>query len=301
MDELTIPGVNTGVGNAAAAGACEQDDVAHLQGSLVHLCSGAGLGGRSAANGNAEGAVNIINKAGAVKAAGGSTAVNIGTSQVALGFGKNLCAGCRAMIGGSDGGTEGCTASGNSANGLALAEIFGLAGRSLIFIGDFCQAEEIAADVAGLVVVQHLVPAVVYADDVTFFTLGGGCHPVIGCIGAAAQIHAGAGDHTIAQLCVFGYGNIDIVGAHIANLKIVADLVPAVLAVQHHNALAGVGGGEHLRAGIGGLAQIEAGGIYKSDAVHQTVIIGMSLHGKTAGKNHQSRCQCSGSRGKLHT
>ena len=101
VDELTIPGVNTGVGNAAAAGACEQDDVAHLQGSLVHLRSGAGLGGRGAANGNTEGAVNIINKAGAVKAAGGSAAVNIGTSQVALGFGKNLCAGCRSMIGGS--------------------------------------------------------------------------------------------------------------------------------------------------------------------------------------------------------
>ena len=218
-----------------------------------------------------------------------------------MGFGKNLCAGCRSGIGGSDGGAEGCTAGGNSANGLTLAEIFGLAGRSLIFIGDFCQAEKIAADVAGLVVIQHLVPAVVYADDVTFFTLGGGCHPVIGCTGAAAQIYAGAGDNAIAQLCIFCDGNAEIVCAHVAHLQIVADLIPAVLAVQHHNALAGVGGGEHLRAGIGGLAQIEAGGIYKPDAVHQTVIIGMSLHGKTAAKNHQSRCQCSGSRGKLHT
>ena len=80
VDKLTVAGVDTHMGDTAGICTVEEHDIAGLQiglgyiGALVVLVSGGAVGGV------AQALQNIIHQAGAVKAAGRGTAVNIGNT-----------------------------------------------------------------------------------------------------------------------------------------------------------------------------------------------------------------------------
>ena len=153
VDELPVPGVDAGVGDAAGVGTGEEHDVPGLQIGLVHHHAGTVLGLGGAAHGNAEGAVDIVHKAGAVKAAGGSAAVDIGGAQIFRGLGENLRPSGRAGVAGihtlTAGDRLGGAADGQGADGLAAPEILGGVVGCPVFVGNFAQAEIIASYVAG--------------------------------------------------------------------------------------------------------------------------------------------------------
>ena len=167
VDELAVAGIDAGVGDTAAVCIRKEHNVAGLQVGLVHLNSGAVLGVRGAAYGNAEGAVHIVHKAGAVEAAGRGAAIDIGCAQILRRLGENLCPG----DGGADGsnlilsGDVGSRAAGYRTAGrcpagrcpagqcsddFALTEVLRGVGGRAVLVGNFAQAQVVAADVACL-------------------------------------------------------------------------------------------------------------------------------------------------------
>ena len=111
MDELSVSGVDTHVRNSAAAGACEEDDIASLQIRLGNICTMLILVNRCAVGGIAHLLQNIIYKTGTVKSGGSRTAAEIANAKLFFGFIQNLLSGngidCRDAIGRTASGTVG--------------------------------------------------------------------------------------------------------------------------------------------------------------------------------------------------
>ena len=223
--------------------------------------------------------VDIVHKAGAVKACGGGAAPLIGSSQELLGKIHNLLTGKAggggAVVAGAAvaAAVEGFGA-GLGAGGLAAPVEQGRVGGGLIFVGVLGQGEKIAADIADVVAENHPIPAVFQAQDVGGVALGAhGDHIVIGA-GALAQVHTVAGDLTVAQLGMTGVLDVQVIAVHVAFLQIMNDLVPvAVLADDDHNVILG-GAAQHCGRSGGTAAQNQVGGGDKADAIHQTVVHG---------------------------
>ena len=84
VDKLTVADVDTHVRNTGCGSALEEDQITGTQvglvdggTALVHGCTGTG-------NRDAVDFQDVVNKAGAVKAAGRGTAINIGYAQILL-------------------------------------------------------------------------------------------------------------------------------------------------------------------------------------------------------------------------
>ena len=121
MDKFAVSGIDACVGDASAGIAAEEDDIACFQ---LGFFNGSTLGDLACGcpvRGEADLLEHIVDKAGAVKAAGGSAASHIRTAQILLGFRQNLAAGdggafrdrrCgRTAQGSSTGGSSGGNAS----------------------------------------------------------------------------------------------------------------------------------------------------------------------------------------------
>lgn len=278
MDELAAANVNAHMGNAAGICTGKENDVAGLQAVLVHVGALAVLVGGGAVGGEAQLFQNIVHEAGAVEAAGRSAAVNVGGTQILLGFRNNVgtgggggrTGGGRTRRGGASRryGAVQRGGAGGDAGGLAETIEFGTVGRCLIFVGNFRQAQIVAADIADAAIVDDLVPAVVQAENVAFLAAGSDGHFSVGSGGAGAQVDAAAGNLAIAKLGVFPGKYLQIVLVHVADLQIVIDLVPlAGFADDRHAVIAG-GIDKGRGTYVGFAAKPQGAGSHKSDAVH---------------------------------
>lgn len=158
---------------------------------------------------------------------------------------------------------------GGDAGGLAETIEFGTVGRCLILVGNFRQAQIVAADIADAAIVYDLVPAVVQAENVAFLAAGSDGHFSVGSGGAGTQVDAAAGNLAIAKLGVFPGKYLQIVLVHVADLQIVIDLVPlAGFADDRHAVIAG--GIDQGFAGtcVGFAAKPQGACVKQSRAVH---------------------------------
>ena len=306
MDELAAANVNAYMGNAAGICTGKENDVAGLQAAFFNVSTLIVLIGGGAVGGEAQLLEDVVHETGAVKAAGRSAAVNVGGAQILLSFRHDVGTGGRRSRVSGRCGTDGRRVrrrirrggashghgavqrggAGGNAGGLAETIEFGAVGRSLIFVGDFCQAQVVAADVADAAIVDDLVPAVVQAEDVAFLAAGSDGHFPVGSGGAGTQVDAASGNLAVAKLGVFTGKYIQVVLMHVANLQIVIDLVP--LAALADDRYAVIAGGVDKGCGIcvGFAAQPQGACIDKADAVHG-FFCGERGDGHGADRQHQ--------------
>ena len=305
MNKLAVSGVNAHMGNTRCACSCKEDDIACLQILFGNGSTLIELRGRSTVRGEAQLLQHIIDKAGAVKTAGRSTAVNIGSTQIFLSLCQNLAAGNTS---GGNTGNSGtgrgsavqCRGTGGNTGGLSAPIELGNIGGSQICVGIFRQLNEIRTDVADLIVVDDFVPAVVQANCLAFAALDTGGHHTMGSGGAGAHIYAGSSDLTVAKLGIFFGGHGQVAFMHVADRQIVMNLIPFPGLADNHNAVIAGGIGKGLGCGVGLGPQAQGGGIDKADAVHN---IAGSRCGNGKGACHKSYGQQQGdySSGNLHT
>ena len=86
MDKLVAADVDAHVGDAAAGGLGEKDQIAGLHIARRYRLSGVSLGGAGMAEIDAEVGEDIPGEAGTVKPSGRGTAIDVGASQILLLF-----------------------------------------------------------------------------------------------------------------------------------------------------------------------------------------------------------------------
>lgn len=301
VDKLSVSGVDTHMGDAAGVCIGEEHDVANFQVTLGNRSALLVLFSGSPVRGEAQLLENIVDKAGAVKAGGRSTAGHIGSAQILLGFCQNLCAGdIDGGRSGAAGGSVQGSGTGGDAGGFAAAVEPGRLGGISVFVGDLRQIHKVTADVTDGVVVDYLVPAIIQAQNVAFAVLGGNGHAAVRGAGTGTDVDTAAIDFAVAQFGIFTGQNIQVILVHVTFLKIVVDLVPVAVLADDHNAIVFKCLIQDGGAGVGITAQTQIIGIYKSNAIHH--IAGCKCRNcKAADKQHERQNQRKESFGKSHS
>lgn len=175
VDKPTVSDIDADMRDALFVCILEEDKVTGLQVGLLHGCALTVHFLLRAADAVAEGAHDIVDKAGAVKAARRSAAPDIGHAEILLCLVNDLLA-CGAAAGGRTGrgGAAERFCAGLDTGGLAAAVEQGRLRRCLIFVGDFGQIQIVAADIGDVILVNDAVPAVLDADDIGLLTAGRG-------------------------------------------------------------------------------------------------------------------------------
>ena len=167
MNKLTVADVDTDMGPAGLVGVLEEYHVTGLQTGLGNGRALSVHGGQGTADIEAQRPQHIIDKAGAVKAAGIGAAPLVGDTQLLLCRSNDPVTGCSAAGGsGAAGGNAagGRTTGGNTAGGrtaavqrtgagsdtgrVATAEELGGLGGGLVLVGSFGQVHIVTADIA---------------------------------------------------------------------------------------------------------------------------------------------------------
>ena len=263
MDELVVAHIDAHMGGVSAGGVCilKEHQVAQLE--VRDLVAAGQLLGRGALDGVAHLLEDVLGKAGAVKAAGGGAAPDVGSAEEVVGVVDDL------LADGLDG-----------LHGSALAHV-GLG----VPAGRLGQGQQVGADIAGLAFVLDLVPAAVEADDIGGFAGGQGSQQLAAGVGGAAEVDGGVLYHAVAQVDVLPLLEGDVLGGHIADLEVVVHQIPAVHLSNDDDVVAIGGVGQDLGVGAGLGPQPETVGFDNADA-------GFQLNGGSAHSQGRENGNC---------
>ncbi len=229
VDELAVthidPHMGYGGGDPAVV---EEDQIAGLKLAAGDRDTVGQLGAGGTVQGIAEVSIDILGKAGAVKAVGAVAAPDIGPAQKLLGVLHHL----NPQRGGGGG------------DGIISPRAGG------VFAGDHIVAGDIACGAA----VGNFIPTVVHAVDGDHRAgVEDGDQLAVGT-GTGADIQGGAVglDHTVTDGHVSLGGNVQIFAGHIAFDGEVVHLIPVVFRLfQNHHGIPQGGGGQNGGFGVG--------------------------------------------------
>ena len=216
MDKLSVSNVNAHVRDAGLICILEDHNIAGLEVFFGYVSTHSVQIFACAVRGIAQLLQNIVNKAGAVKTAGGCAAGNIGTAQIFLGFCHDCLAGdgyrfCCSITAGSVSGRSialQCRCAGSHAGGLAAPVELGGVGRIPVLVRNLGQIHIIRTDIADLLTVNYLEPALVQADDVNLVILCTHGNLAVGGGRTGAEIYGSAVDFAVDKFCIFLGQNI---------------------------------------------------------------------------------------------
>ena len=255
------------MGGVGAGGICilKEHQVAQLE--VGDLVAAGELLRRGTLDGVAQLLEHVLGKAGAIKAAGGGAAPDVGGTQQGIGKVHNLLAHGDHRLYRS-----------------ALAHIgLGVPRRGL------GERQQIRADITGLTFILHLVPAAVEADDVGRLTGGEGGQEIAVGAGGAAEVDRGVFHHAVAQVNVLPLLEGDVLGGHVADLEVVVHQIPAVHLADDDHVVAIGGVGQNLSVGVGLGAQAQSVGFHNADAGFQFNGGSAHCHGRNDGHDQKRR------------
>ena len=178
MDELIVAHINAHMGGGVAA-VGEEYQIAGLQLAAADIGAVLQLGGGAVGQGDAQLVIHIHGKAGAVKAAGGGAAVDIGYAQI--------------LIGDADGGAAGA-AGGYRGCGVVRGGAAGILRRQR-----GTQRHILLGHIAVGAVIGYGIPTAALRQHGDSGTLGQGSQNRRGGVGVAAEPDVRGVDHAVAQ------------------------------------------------------------------------------------------------------